>query len=264
MKNLGFLIISLMLLSIGCQTEQENLPPDQTAGSGDYLQISLAVKNLDQSLKFYSSLGFKIITLEKTVKVPWAIISDGTLIFMLSQNEFPSPAVIYYTENFDPRIQTAQNFQIISNDPQKPRTAIANDPNGIGFTLINLKSQYLPRKPVGLTVIPGSFKELSIPTSDLNASLDFWTRLGYKRQSGSGQAGDKILLSDNLLQIGFYTEAVFPTPTLTYQKSDLSAALQDIQSAGVKIMPIRSESSGDLLELIFTSPDGQSLRIIPE
>jgi len=35
MKNLGFLIISIILLTTSCQTEQENLPPAQTAGSDD-------------------------------------------------------------------------------------------------------------------------------------------------------------------------------------------------------------------------------------
>src|SRR4030042_3309353 len=179
MKNLGFLLFPLILLAIGCQAEREDLTPGQPAGSGDYLQISLSVKDLDLSLNFYSRLGFKVLIAEKTVPVPWAIISDGMIIFMLSQNEFPSPAVMYYTDNFDQRIQTVQNFQLIPNDNKKPRTAISNDPNGIGITLINLKSQDLPPKPVGLSVLPGSFKEISIPTLYLEASRDFWSGLGF-------------------------------------------------------------------------------------
>jgi len=36
-----------------------------------------------------------------------------------------------------------------------------------GITLINLKSQDLPRKPAGFSIIAGSFTEISIPTRTL-------------------------------------------------------------------------------------------------
>ena len=264
MKKLGFLIISIILLTTSCQTEQENLPPAQTAGSDDYLQISLAVKNLDQSLKFYAGLGFMVITADRSAEVPWAVISDGTNIFMLSQNEFPSPSLTYYLADFDEQMKVLQDFQLISDGSRGPKSAISMDPNGLGITLINLKSQDLPRKPAGFSIIAGSFTEISIPTQDIEASKNFWSRIGFKLQTGFNNTPDKNQLSDNLVTIGFYTGAIFPSPTLTYRNSDLTAVLEKLQSIAVKILPIRSETSEDILELIFASPDGQLLRIIPE
>lgn len=264
MKILNCFIFLLILSTIGCQSEREKSIPVQSAGSGDYLQISLSVKDLGLSLNFYSRLGFKILTAQKTVPVPWAIISDGMIIFMLSQNEFPSPAVIYYTDHFDQRIQTVQNFQLIPNDNKKPRTAISNDPNGIGITLINLKSQDLPRKPVGLSILPGSFKEISIPTLYLEESRDFWSGMGFQPQPGASQSENKMLLSDNLLTIGLYPKAGFQSAALTYLTENLSGTNQKLQSAGLETLPIRSGINSEIMEIRLSSPDGQLFRIMSE
>jgi predicted lactoylglutathione lyase len=264
MKWITRLFFLIMLLAVGCQTEQK-IPPDTKISTlGDYLQVSLSVHDIDLSLNFYSTLGFKVLTAERTAVVPWAIMADGTNLFMLSQNEFPSPAFTYFTDNFEIRIQTFQNFRLITDGTARRKTAIANDPNGVGITLIDLETQYLPRQPAGLAILPGTFKEFSLPVLDLATSQDFWLAMGFKPSAGSNRLESQISLSDNLLTIGLYPKTGLPSAALTYQTNDLAATHRKLISAGLAVQTVQSEINNELIELRLISPDDQLLRMVVE
>ncbi len=183
MKFLFSLLWICISIIISCQTEPGTLPIHPGSGPGEHIQISLSVKDLTASVNFYSQLGFRILTIDKNAPVPWAFISDGKILFMLSQNEFPSPSLVYYTANFNQKIQTLKNFRLLSEGPKRLKTAVANDPEGLGISLIEMKSSFLPSIPTDITVVPGTFTELSIPVSQLEASRDFWLGMGFTPHS---------------------------------------------------------------------------------
>jgi len=262
MKFLSHLNLMLILILMNCQTQPETTPIQQDSGTGETIQISLSVRDLTASLKFYSQLGFKILTADKNANVPWAFISDGTTLFMLSQNEFPSPALVYYTANFTQRTQSSGDFRLLSNESKKPKTAISTSPEGIGITLIETKSQFLPLLPTEISVLTGSFKELSIPVQDSEASRIFWVGMGFRPQSLT--SAPPYILSDKLLTIGLHPEADFSSPALTYQNPQLEATFSKMQSLGLKIQAMRNKDNHALQELRVVSPDGQLIRMVSE
>ncbi len=262
MKFLSYLNLMLILLLMNCQTQPETTPIQQDSGAAEAIQISLSVTDLTASLKFYSQLGFKILTADKNASVPWAFISDGRILFMLSQNEFPSPALVYYTANFTQRTQSSGDFRLLPNESKKPQTAIATSPEGIGITLIEMKSQFLPLLPAEISVLTGSFKELSIPVQDSEASRIFWTGMGFRPQSLT--SAPPFILSDNFLTIGLHPEADFSSPALTYQNTQLDAAFLKMQSLGLKTQAMKNKDNENLRELRVISPDGQLLRMVSQ
>lgn len=262
MKFLSYLNLLLIFLLMNCQTQPETTPIQRDSGAGETIQISLSVIDLTASLKFYSQLGFRILATDINASVPWAFISDGSLLFMLSQNEFPSPALVYYTPNFNQKIQSSGDFRLLSNESKKTKTAISTSPEGIGITLIETKSQFLPLLPAETSILTGSFKELSISVHDTETSRIFWTGMGFRHQSLT--SAPPFILSDNFLTIGFYLEADFSSPALTYQNTQLDTAFLKMQSLGLRTQALRNKDNHTLRELRVVSPDGQLLRMVSE
>ncbi len=79
--------------------QEDFMKPDKYPNSncGVFGEFSQPVANLDSSLVFWKTIGFKVLSLNK-VPYPWAIITDGMNILGLHQtNQFASPAITYFS-----------------------------------------------------------------------------------------------------------------------------------------------------------------------
>lgn len=250
-----FLLIFLQIF-LNCKVDSE---VKSIKHLGDYVQISLAVVKLDSSLSFYKKLGFTEIEIKREAQIPWAIITDGTNIFMLSQNDFPSPTLTYFGRNGEERIQVFQNsglsFHKIFKSPAGNTTALTVDPNGLNLTLIDFNSNKLPRTSGVLQNNVGKFNQLAVPTSDIQESLQFWQKAGFTLIESQA---DYAILSDKLITIGLYQYPEMDYLTLIYLSQDLKKVGKNIIDAGIPLKNVHIESS-DVISL--QSPDGQKIII---
>lgn len=248
-----FLLMSLQIF-LNCRVDSEI---KSIKHLGDYLQISLAVEELDSSLSFYKKLGFTEIEIKREAQIPWAIITDGANIFMLSQNDFPSPTLTYFGRNGEERIQVFQksglSFHKIFKSPAGNTTALAADPNGLNLTLIDFNSSKLPRTSGVPENNIGKFSQLAVPTSDIQESLQFWQNAGFTLVESQANYAK---LSDNLITIGLYQNQEMDNLTLIYLAQNLKKVRKNITDAGISLENIYAESSS-LFSL--QSPDGQKI-----
>ena len=199
------LIISLIisfLISINCLNQPDKTIQQEKSFLGDYIQISLSIMDLAASLDFYTKIGFEPIEIHKDDPKPWALLSDGTLLIMLSQNNFPSPALFYYSSNLKETIlkleKSGINIKDKSIDGSTPNSIILRDPNNFGISIIKFDTSTLPKLSGNPNRKCGIFGEFSIPVNDLKESIEFWEKLGYSVQKQIDKPYPQVILSDGL------------------------------------------------------------------
>jgi predicted lactoylglutathione lyase len=255
-SNIILFILMALQIFLNCRVDSEM---KSIRHLGDYVQISLAVEELDSSLSFYKKLGFTEIEIKRETQIPWAIITDGFNIFMLSQNDFPSPTFTYYGRDGEKRIQVFQNrgllFHKIFKSPAGNVTALTADPNGLNLTLIDFNSSKLPTTSGVPDNIIGKFSQLAIPSKDLQESLQFWQKAGFTLLENQAKYAK---LSDNLITIGLYQNQEMDYKILIYHSQDLKKVRKNILDAGISLENAYPEKN-DLIS--FQSPDGQKIII---
>src|ERR1700741_3403011 len=74
-----------------------NLPKPRL---GDVTAITITTTDLEESLKFYQSLGFSEIW-RNDFPFPWIQITDGALLIMLRKDPKPVISLTYYVKELD-------------------------------------------------------------------------------------------------------------------------------------------------------------------
>ncbi len=264
------LIVSLvMLLPIlllnTCSREEKDMSAEQVIKTRDFVQISLSSSNLYNSLNFYKTLGFKEVEVHSGTAVPWAMISDGFHIFMVSQNNFPSPALTYYEKKFKDHLEILQSngltIQYIPSEAGRPWTAVLSAPSGIGITLIDLGGEKLPGTDIRDSLIIGKFTELSIPVPDITTSLSFWRKVGFEVTGQTDVPTNIIGISDGKINLGLYQTDSFKTIALTYAAENLHVVKDKLKSLGVKFRTAPSKKMDYPGSIAVISPDNQLIFI---
>src|SRR6266850_6277601 len=107
----------------------------------------------------------------------------------------------------------------------------------------------------------GKFLELSLATPDIQASLDFYTRLGFSQaQVGEAWPHPYAVVTDGRICLGLH-QATIPAPSMTFVKPDLLRHLQMLEALGVEFEFLRL--GNDVFnELGWLDPSGQRVRLI--
>jgi predicted lactoylglutathione lyase len=257
MKPVIIILITFLLVTINCK--QISHPPARHFNPGDYLQISLSVQDLDSSLLFYQKLGFKGINLSETAAVPWALISDGWKMFMMSQNPFPSPALTYYSKDLSWRIDSLKaekiSYEDVTNATDPSRTLLLLAPDSMSITLIKLDINKLPRPDDNSFTFLGEFKEISMPVNDLAASLNYWTRFGFSIIASGEEPLPWATVSDQKLTLGFYQTTILTGIAFTYESKNVEKTLMDLKRKNIPVFEVKLLP--DIFRFGFSSPDGQ-------
>ncbi len=227
---------------------------------GDCVQISLSTKDIDQSLSFYKKLGFKEINERRNSTVPWALVSDGMFMFMISQHDFPSPTLIYYGENSAKRIQILRSrgvsFDTIFNDAKGNTTAITTDPNQLNITIINFNTNKLPTPYGNSYCILGQFKEVIIPTDNLENSTNFWQKVGFSKKDINNIPYLNVTLTDGLIRIGLHKNKKYINFTFSYVTENIDQVINRLKEMDI-IKKVESTDDGRITGIFLKSPDNQ-------
>jgi catechol 2,3-dioxygenase-like lactoylglutathione lyase family enzyme len=79
----------------------------------------------------------------------------------------------------------------------------------------------------------GRFLEFSLPTSDIQASLDFYSRLGFSQaEVGDAWPHPYAVVTDGRITLGLHQEAI-PAPSMTFIKPDLLKHLDSLEALGL-------------------------------
>jgi catechol 2,3-dioxygenase-like lactoylglutathione lyase family enzyme len=107
----------------------------------------------------------------------------------------------------------------------------------------------------------GRFLEFSLPTPDIQASFNFYRKLGFSDLStGEAWRHPYAAVTDGRLCLGLHQAADLP-PTLTFVKPQLLKALEPLETLGLQF-DYRHLADDVFNEVGFKDPSGQPVRLV--
>jgi catechol 2,3-dioxygenase-like lactoylglutathione lyase family enzyme len=107
----------------------------------------------------------------------------------------------------------------------------------------------------------GRFLEFSLATPDIQASLDFYARLGFSQaEVGDAWQHPYAVVTDGRICLGLHQQAL-PAPAMTFVKPDLLKHLETFEDLGLEF-EFRRLGNDVFNEVGWFDPSGQLIRLI--
>jgi hypothetical protein len=226
---------------------------------GEVACVYVTTPNLDSSLAVYEKLGFPKIA-SNDFPSPWAQAGDGSLLIMMRKDAIPYIGLAYYVADVEKVADQLEKDGIVF--AQKPKEGdpikryYIKSPDGFNITIANNLGGFVP--PTGTTLISmkpadfnsadkypnkqcGVFGEFAQPVTDINVSLAFWKKLGFKTSAEMKEPYPHAILSDGLMIIGLHQTKHFSFPAVTYFGVNTDKRVQQLKDKGLQNF---SEMSG--------------------
>lgn len=102
-------------------------------------------------------------------------------------------------------------------------------------------------------MILGDRAYITLNVEDLNASLLFFQKLGFKTLDKPADSKDWALLTDDAILV-LLNQAPEPFRGLTYMSADMPQRTLTLQQNGVDFEEVNSDDNNDLIQATFTAP----------
>jgi hypothetical protein len=242
MKHIFFLTGITILLTISGYAQSK---------LGDVACVYITTTNLDSSVAVYEKLGFPKIA-SNEFPIPWAQVSDGSLIIMMRKDAIPYIGLTYYTADIEKVINQLEKDSIVFSQKPKESDPIKRyyikSPDGFNIMIANNLGGF--EKPAGITMLGmkssdfnspdkypnaqcGVFGEFAHPVIDINKSLVFWKKLGFKASAEMKVPYPHVILTDGLMIIGLHQTKHFSFPAITYFGINTEKRIQQIKDKGL-------------------------------
>ena len=221
--------------------------------------LMLTSADLEASLQFWTLLGFRV-AMRHEFPIPWVTITDGALLIMLrqtdeailSQNFFADNAQALAAEFADAGVTFTEEpspadmvKRWLFRAPDGQRFAIVQNMAGLqqpsGLSMLQLYPHRMAESEAYANQVCGMFGELAYPVTDLEESIAFREKIGFRVLSKYSAPRPWAILTNGNAVIGLHQTADFSFPAITYFAVDMSAKIQALREKGV---PNISERGG--------------------
>lgn len=224
---------------------------------GNYVEITLCVKNSIDAVDYYQKLGFE--------RLDATCLTDGSINIRVLEGNFASPTLSYYGSDVQGIKAMFRKVKKKNDDPDaKPKNSTSGEfqsPEGtrITVTVAPSKQEMPTGTPTQRTPIShcGKFGELTIPCDNIAKSVLFWGLLGFEPLNKAEIPYPYVMMSDGMMVIGLHESPFYDGIYLTYFASDMPQRITNMKADGIEILNMtrpdgeKSENAG------FITPDGQ-------
>ncbi len=219
---------------------------------GEVACVYITTADLDSSVAVYEKLGFQK-TGSNTFPVPWAQVSDGSLLIMMRKDVTPYIGLTYYATETEKEVARLEKEGIVFYQKPKEGDLIKRyyfkSPDGLnimlssnlggfqqptGVTLANMKPEDMMNADKHPNKQCGVFGEFCHPVTDLAASLAFWKKIGYTVKFESAAPYPHAILTDGLMIIGLHQTNHFNYPAITYFGLNVEKRISELKERGLK------------------------------
>ena len=218
---------------------------------GEVACVYVTTPDLDSSVRLYEKLGFPKIG-SNTFPVPWAQVSDGSLLIMMRKDPTPYIGLTYYVTDIENVAAKLEKDSIVF--VQKPKEGdpikryYIKTPDGFNVMLAsNVGAFTQPTGPTMLTMNSqdfasadkypnkqcGAFGEFCHPVTDLDKSIVYWKKLGFTVKTKMTSPYPWAIVTDGLMLIGLHQTKDFNYPAVTYFGLNTDKRVQQIKEKGV-------------------------------
>ena len=218
---------------------------------GEVACVYVTTTNLDSSVALYEKIGFPKIA-SNVFPVPWAQVSDGSLLIMMRKDSTQYAGLTYYTTDAEKVVEQLEKAGIQFTQKPKKGDPIKRyyfkSPDGLnimlatnlggftqptGTTMLNMKQQDFQSADKYPNKQCGAFGEFCHPVTDLNKSIEYWKKLGFEVKTQMTSPYPWAILSDGLMLIGLHQTKDFSYPAVTYFGLNTDKRVQQLKEKGV-------------------------------
>ncbi len=241
---------------------------------GDVHAITITSPDLERSLQYYRQLGFTEL-FRADFPFLWIQISDGALLIMLREDKKPYIAFTYYVKEMDQVVaglkQDGISLKAMPTPDKMIRRWLISTEEGHNITLVTYVEGFA--QPAGATMLTmqpqdyanpdkytnkicGIFGEFALPVRNLENSILFWEKLGYRSLSKKTAPYPWAILSDGLGIVGLHQTHDFSVPTITFFASDMKDKIERLKNKGLDNFIEKGESN-----IVLTTPEQQKINL---
>lgn len=264
-------LLALMLLLLFSVAPNGGKP---IAPMGPLSQITLATNDLDASINFWKKLGFRV-TLSMKTPQPWTQMTDETILIYLVQDPAGFQRLSYFTADYEGTLKRMAKSKIkperLENDEAgKPWRAIFKSPDNFEFSLVNRNPQMLFH-PQGKTMLTmdqadmmnpdkmpaqmGMFGEFCHKVTDLDKSIAYWEKLGFKNTGKNTEPYPWAVMSDGVSLVGLHQTTDWDGCAITYFAPNMGPRIEKLKTLGIE----GKEMGMGPDNVVVTSPEGAKL-----
>jgi hypothetical protein len=219
---------------------------------GEVACVYITTPDLDSSVAVYEKLGFPKIA-SNTFPVPWAQVSDGSLLIMMRKDATAYIGLTYYVTDIENVAEQLEKDGIVFVSKPKDGDPIKRyymkSPDGFNIMLASNLGAF--QQPTGITMLNmkpedfsiadkypnkqcGVFGEFAHPVTDLKASVAFWKKLGFKSSAEMKDPYPHAILTDGLMIIGLHQTTHFTFSAVTYFGLNTEKRVEQLKNNGLK------------------------------
>ncbi len=231
---------------------------------GTASQIAIGTEDLEASTLVYDRIGFRRIA-EGQMPGPFIQYTDDSSLILVTQDGMKYMGLIYFSKDMlrtvDYLLSRGTVFEQQTNDPSGNFFhGIFKTPDDVMINLVNFnpENMYQPGNKLiymneedmkDSSKYPnqalGTFGEYSVPVKNLEASLQYWTTLGFEILSQNQQPYPWSIISDGMNVIGLHQTTEFNVQAITYFAPDMQKRINALKNAGLDDNINRFSGNGD-------------------
>jgi len=242
---------------------------------GEVACVYVTTPDLDSSIAFYEKFGLNKIA-SNTFPVPWAQVSDGSLLIMMRKDPTPYIGLTYYVNDLEGTVAQLEKEGITFAQKPKPGDPIKRyyikTPDGFnimlapniggfaqptGITMLNMNQADFGSADKYPNKLCGVFGEFCQPVINLEKSIAFWEKIGFTVKNNGKQPYPHAILTDGLMIIGLHQTVHFTYPAIAYFGVNTASRVKQLTDKGLP-KPTEIQGKGNVM---FKTFEGQHLFI---
>ena len=230
---------------------------------GQFLEIAVATRPLAAAYEFYRALGFRAIPVGDLLADAYAAFFDGAVAVGLHERDGASPVLTFVRPRLRDYVRPIQRLGIeiehahLADD--EFHWISFNDPNGQAIALLEART-FPPGEwdPKNVSAC-GGFLEFSVAAESLEASREFWGRLGLKEIASGDAPHPWLRLAGHGLVLGLHVSGFRSGPT--FRSAHVDARLEYLRA---KSLSARAGSpfADKGRSITVVAPDGMPIHVL--
>lgn len=194
--------------------------------------IQTPTSNLQRSLDFYKKLNFTSISSEQE-----QLLTDGSVVVEINAERIARAGIKLYSTTWEDTISLLKDTHTITDITDG---YLLSSPSGVWVYLLErAESENIDLSGFKKSVL-GNFAGVSLETTAIKDSIQFWNILGFEQTMGSIEAGWICLANKDGMSISLMVPLMCPhlffNPSLTYfNGKDNLNIIQEIRNRSIPI-----------------------------
>ncbi|MEO1518685.1 MAG: hypothetical protein AAFV95_26965 [Bacteroidota bacterium] len=215
-----------------------------------FITLQTPTPDLTASLEFYQQLQFTVLSAADP-----CLVTDGQVIIEINPDRYARAGIKMYQKSWDKYLIGLQKLGAVNHQPEGGHLVAA--PSGVWVYLEEENDSLFFQRQVNAPSLLGKSAGLSLESTDISKSVQFWEMLDFSHQAGKIENGWITYSRGDQLQISwmkpFSCPHLFFNPSLSYFNGKEN--LQIIQKIRQLDLPITEE-------IIHFNPEGKVDNII--